>query len=503
MASQEENDQPQKKRIPNAALRKRLQKLFEHGNKQASQDKFDYAADLYSECVRGDPGNLEYLQSFMENLHKKYGSAKKLGPMVQFKERGARTALKKAIAQCDWDEAMRQGFTVLLANPWDVPTLTGMATACGNIMNQEGPSAAVTFGDCELYFLKCAYDAAPKDKPDAEVCRQLAEALTKRERYVEAINFWHKVELVRPDDELPKRSIATISVLQHQIKETQFETDRKTVGKAGAGKQEEFTYEDRLKQRIHRNPKDLTGYDELGNLYLNTDRFVEAEEVFKQKLEASNNDPMVREEIEDVQLRALRAKMVAGGKMAKESGNEADKKEYQRLRMTVIEKELDVYKNRCEHYPNNLIFRYELALRYQMKHDYGAAIREYQVAKADPRKRGMCLINLGECFRAIKEYHLAMSHFEQAVEEVPDREQEAKKLAYYRAGTLAMGLKDLPKADKYLTTLASMDYIYRDTSKLLDHLHKMREEEEKKGGGEGEREEKEKEDQEDDESGEE
>ncbi len=181
MASQEENDQPQKKRIPNAALRKRLQKLFEHGNKQASQDKFDYAADLYSECVRGDPGNLEYLQSFMENLHKKYGSAKKLGPMVQFKERGARTALKKAIAQCDWDEAMRQGFTVLLANPWDVPTLTGMATACGNIMNQEGPSAAVTFGDCELYFLKCAYDAAPKDKPDAEVCRQLAEALTKRE----------------------------------------------------------------------------------------------------------------------------------------------------------------------------------------------------------------------------------------------------------------------------------------------------------------------------------
>ena len=77
------------------------------------QDKFDYASDLYTECVRGDPGNLEYLQSFMTNLHKKYGSVKKLGPMVQFKERGARAALKKAIAQCDWDEAIQQGITVL------------------------------------------------------------------------------------------------------------------------------------------------------------------------------------------------------------------------------------------------------------------------------------------------------------------------------------------------------------------------------------------------------
>ena len=203
---------------------------------------------------------------------------------------------------------------------------------------------------------------------------------------------------------MPKRSIATITVLQHQAKDPKYEADKKTAGKSGAGKQEEFTHEDRLKQRIQRNPKDLTGYDELGNLYLNTDRFVEAEEVFKQKLEASNNDPTVREEIEDVQLRALRSKMVEGGKKAKESGNEADKKEYERLRMTVIEKELEVYSNRCERYPNNLIFRYELAQRYQWKGDIGEAIKQYQIAKADPRKRGMCLINLGECFRAIKQY---------------------------------------------------------------------------------------------------
>ena len=172
MAPQDNN-----KRHPSPALRKRLVKIFEAGHKQESQDKFDYASDLYAECVRGDPGNLEYLQSFMQNLHKKHGSVKKLGPMVQFKERRARAALKKAVTQSDWDEALQQGISVLLVNPWDVPTLTAMATAFGGIMNQEGASAAVTFGDCELYFLKCAFDTFPKEKPDAEVCPQLAEAL--------------------------------------------------------------------------------------------------------------------------------------------------------------------------------------------------------------------------------------------------------------------------------------------------------------------------------------
>ncbi len=498
MATQDENGPEKNKRTPSPAVQKRLLKLFEAGAKQASQDKYDYAIELFTGCVQGDPGNLEYVQSFMTNLQKKYGSAKKLGPMVQFKERGARAALKKAVAQCAWDEAIQQGIAVLLVNPWDVPTLTAMATACGGVMNEEGATASLTYGDCELYYLKCAYDALPKD---VEVCIQLAEALTKRERWVEAINFWHKVELLRPDDELPKRQIATITVLQHQAKDPKYEADKKSAGKPGSGKKEEFTHEDRLKQRIQRNPKDLAGYEELAGLYVNTDRFADAEEVLKQKLAVTNNDPTVLEEIEDVQLKALRTKMIEAGNKAKQTGSDADKKEYERLRMTVIEKELDVYLNRCERYPNNLVFRYELAQRYQWKGDISEAIKQYQIAKADPRKRGMCLINLGQCFRAIKQYHLAMNHFEEAVLEIPDRDHENKKEAHRQAGKLAMGLKDLAKAEKYLTTLASMDYTYKDASELLERLHRMKDEEDK-GGGPAKRSEKKKREQDDEEGGE-
>ena len=370
-------------------------------------------------------------------------------------------------------------------------------------MTQEGASAAVTFGDCELYLLKCAFDTFPKDKPDYEVCRQLAEALTKRERYVEAINFWHKVELVRPEDELPKRSIATLTVLQHQAKDPKYEADKaKAAGKSGeqAGgihargpsqtadpAQPEGPY--RLR-RVGKSLPELRSFRRSGRGFQ-----AEARGIEQRPHGAGRNRGRATPRLAFQDGRGRQESQANG--QARRTRNE-----YKQLRMTVIEKELDVYSNRCERYPNNLIFRYELAQRYQWKGDIGEAIKQYQIAVHDPRKRGKCLINLGECFRAIKQFHLAMDHFEQAVQEIPDRDQEEKKLAYYRAGTLAMGLKDLAKADKYLTTLASMDYTYRDTSDLLERLHRMQDEEGKKGGGQVKREDKEKKDDEDEEKGE-
>ena len=84
-------------------------------------------------------------------LHKRYVSVKKLGPMVQFKARAEKAALKKAVAQCKWDEACSR-VSSLVANPWDAATLTQMATACGGIFKEEGlPTGVDTYGDCELY----------------------------------------------------------------------------------------------------------------------------------------------------------------------------------------------------------------------------------------------------------------------------------------------------------------------------------------------------------------
>ena len=485
MATQETN-----KRHPSPLVRKRLQKIFEAAAKQDSLEKYDYATDLYADCVRGDPGNLEYVQCLMLALHKRLGSVKKLGPMVQFKARGEKSALKKAIAKSDWDEALQQGIEVLLANPWDAPTLTQMATACGAIFKQEGAALTGTYGDCELFYLKCAYDAFPRD---VEVCTLLAEALEKRDRFVEAISFWHKVEVMRPDDEIPKRAIATLTVRLQQAKDSQFEGDRKPIAASGGTKPEELTHEDRLKLRIQRNPKDVAGYDELAGLYLNVENFEKALEVLTQKLAVTNNDVTVQETIEDVQLKALRSQWIEADGKAKKTGKAADAEAVKVVRTELIEKELQTYRNRCERYPNNLEFRFQLGHRYLLNGNVSEAIKELQVARADPRKRGVCMLYLGDCFYAIKQYALAMSHYEQATQDIPDRDQDNKKKAYFKVGKLALGLKDLARADKYLTTLASMDYQYPRISEMLEHLKRKKDEEEgKKAAGEEKRERKKK-----------
>ncbi len=478
----ETNGSAKSKRFPSPAQRKRLAKIFEAAAKQDSLAKYDYATDLYADCLRGDPGNYEYLRCLVTALHKRFGSAKKVNPIAVLGKRGNKSALKKAVAKCQWDDALQEGIEALAVNPWDVPTLTHMATACGGILNEEGMTVAVTYGDCELFYLKCAIDTFPREKPQIDVCIQLAEALKKRDRYQEAITYWHKVEVQRPDDQLPKREIATLTVLLQQSRDTKFEGEKKPGFGPGA-KQEELTHEQRLLKRIQRNAKDVAAYDELAGLYMNSDNFDKAVEVYNQKMEAvkgTDQETHVLETIEDVHLKALRSKWIAADAKAKKSGKEADAKEVQAIRATLVERELETYRSRCERYPNNLAFRFELGRRYQLAGNISEAIRELQVAKADPRKRGVCMLYLGDSFYAIKQYALAMSHYEQAIQDIPDRDQDNKKKAYFKAGKLALGLKDIAKADKLLTTLASMDYQFPRISEFLEHLKKMKDEEEGK-----------------------
>jgi hypothetical protein len=79
-------------------------------------------------------------------------------------------------------------------------------------------------------------------------------------------------------------------------------------------------------------------------------------------------------------------------------------------------------------------------------------------------------LHLGESFQYIKQFPLALSSYEAAVQATDDFQADTKKLALYRAGVLAAELKNREKAEKYLTQLAGMDFGYRDVADRLDKL---------------------------------
>lgn len=454
------------------AKRKRLQQCFEHGNLQMTQENYDYAAELFSTCVAGDPANVIYLQSFLGNLKKKYNNNKKGSNLAFMQGRGARGAVKKAASKEQWVEVIKAGLEALKFNPWDVPTLTQMSDACD----------ALGCRDTQLAYLKTALEANPKDPAVNRMC---AAVLRQLRRFDEAIACWHRVEQARPGDEEAARAIASLAVEKTIEKGGYVDPDRTSESLRGQQKQQqqqqqrqggaaEVSPEKRLQKEIARHPDDISNYIELAEIYVSREEYQKAEEVYSQAFEASDGDDDVRERWEDAQMRHLRQKVARADREARRSGTPEAKQRFDELKKELNSKELEVHQNRVKRYPNNLGFRYDLGLRYQMNGRYTEAIAEYQQARNDPRRRGLCMLALGQCFQQIKQYRLAMSHYEDAIKEIPDRDAQNKKLALYLAGRLATAMKNLDVGEKHLTTLAGLDFSYRDVSSLLDRIGRMR-----------------------------
>ncbi len=468
MASEEQTPQPEPERKAERkpltpATRKRLQKCFEHATKQTNQNNHDYATQLLTECVMGDPMSLPYLRSFIENLQKKYNNNRKGASLAQLQTMRLRRNLQKALSESKWDDVIRTGLELLAFNPWDVVTLRHMASAI---------QAVAPLAETELYLLKCALEANPKD---VETNKQCARAMADRGQFDQAIACWHRVEQVMPNNEEAQKAISDLAVRKTltTLEQRKQAERQRTLTTPTADNSQEVSPDEALRRRIAANPKDLASYYELAQLYINADRFDDAEKVFQEAFDATGDND-VREKWQDVQVRRLRHLTIQARAKRKES--EKAEAEYRRLRKELNEKELEVCRYRVERYPNILRYKYELGLRYQIGKQYNEAIKQFQAARNDPRVKGVCLLGLAQCFQAIKQPRLAMSHYEQAISEIPDRDADNKKEALYQAAKMAFDeLRDLDTAEKHLTTLAGMDFAYKDVSALLDKIAQVRE----------------------------
>ncbi len=170
------------------AVRSRLQKTFEHAQRCVEKDDFDYAHQLFTQCVAEDPANIIYLPAMLANLQKKYRNNKKGAKLAGLKIKSHRMALAKAASKGEWLAAFQAGCAALALNPWDIPTLLAMASACNELHIDE----------CQLYYLRWALDVDPKDPA---VNRQAAQALQRMGQFDQAIACWHRVEQARPQDE--------------------------------------------------------------------------------------------------------------------------------------------------------------------------------------------------------------------------------------------------------------------------------------------------------------
>jgi tetratricopeptide (TPR) repeat protein len=473
------------------AMRKRLQQCYDRGTQNMQSGNYDYATELLTQCVLGDPGNQIYAQTFLGNLQRKYNNNKKGSTLASIRSASSKAGMMNAGRKKDWPGMIKSGMEVLKINPWDTSALVHIAKACGELKHI----------DCQLSYLKSAQDADPKS---IEIQRECAMALESIGQYDQAISCWSKVSTLakaKSDnavEEEANRSVARLQVdktMQSSGLNTGGDDDKAASGgnaaaagaKPGAsagGKPAKRTKVDELMEQIVSNPADLLAYSELAELHAKTDRWADAEKVLNRGLEATGGDLRLREQMEDIQLRRARQNSLVADKQSAEQKTPEAQEQAKRMRAELNRQELDVYRKRVDRYPTNTHWKFELGLRLKLSGNFNEAIKMLQVARSDPKHRGIVLLDLGECFQQIKQYRLAKEHYAQAVEAMPEKEVESRKKALYRAGVLAMGLSEVEKgtinetelndAEKFLTQLAALDFGYKDVSDRLDKIAQAR-----------------------------
>jgi tetratricopeptide (TPR) repeat protein len=466
-----------------AAVRQRLQAVFEHGQHCVEKDDHDYAHDLFTQCLIEDPANLIYLQHFLANLAQKYGHNKKGSRFAALKIRSARM-LNKAGGKSDWPAVFTAICEALKSNPWDTGTLLDLADAYEQIGCDE----------CQLYTLRWALDANPKDPT---VNRRAALTLARMGQFDQAIACWRRVEQAKPGDEEASRAIHQLSV-EKTIKKGGYNQDllqatttqsqelhqpgrgRIAHGQkdASGGAADSPSHRDRetqLRKTIDARPADLGNYVELAELLLAHDRLREAAETLTRALAASGGgDLSIRERLEDVHLRLAQQQVDVAQRRAEQEKSEEAVELARRMAAQANQAELEVFAARAARNPGNSLLQYELGLRYKRAGKFKEAIQALQAARDDTRHKALVQLNLGESFQHIRQFRLALSSYEASVQATEATEPETKKLALYRAGVLAAELNDRERAERYLTQLAAIDFGYRDVADRLDKLAALR-----------------------------
>ncbi len=172
--------------------------------------------------------------------------------------------------------------------------------------------------------------------------------------------------------------------------------------------------------------------------------------------------------------------MFSWPKNAQENLNDETKSLHDRMKLALNKVELEVFRNRSERYPGNTNWKFEYAVRLKRVGKYNDAIKSFQEARGDAKRKALVSVELGECFRHIKQYKLAISNYVASLEGMTDRDTELRKKALYLAAYIAMEKldpADLDTAEKYLTELAALDFGYKDVSERLDKIAKMRDKE--------------------------
>ena len=438
--------------------RERLQQLFARGNEQMSKANYDYADNIYfTECVLQDPGNPIYAKTFLANLRKKFGEKKKT-------TRSLVAAGKKMVIDAKKPESVfKVGIVTLKSNPWDVETLIFTGEAC----------IARSCLESAIVYHQAAVDADPN-----HIGANIACSATLREAadYEGALACVQRVLKQQPNDLDTRKLLNDLSAEKaiHQGKyatgasRTILESADTMIAEKEDVMGRPLTVAEQIERRIAKNPQDTANYVELAQWHYKQSDFTKAEECYARAVDASNNAPNMVERLLETQKNRLHAEVLRLKEEYETNPQEELKPVFFSVKNQYETKCMELAQHRIKHYPKHTGYHYDYGILLQKNGQVKEAIAEFQLAKTETTHQGDCLLALGQCFQMIKQYKLAMTHYQEAVQALETGDN--KKKALYLAMKLAFALEDYSQAESYGHQLAAIDFSYRDLGEMLEQI---------------------------------
>jgi len=170
---------------------------------------------------------------------------------------------------------------------------------------------------------------------------------------------------------------------------------------------------------------------------------------------------------DDIRIRQL-------GRKVRQARAAGDREAARQLYLEQLRLELEVYRERVEHYPTDLRMRFEYGRRLFRARRYDEAIPLFQEARNDPKSRIPCHLYIGQCFFE-KGYHdQAVSVLQEGINSYEIQGDELSKEMHYWLARAHEDAGRLDDARKVYGQILQWDYNYKDVRDRMDKLRVKR-----------------------------
>ncbi len=226
-----------------------------------------------------------------------------------------------------------------------------------------------------------------------------------------------------------------------------------------------------IRKKLETQPENIALLKELAKLLEQNLMWDEAIAINQKLSKLISFDASIQKKISDLLIQKINSQMMAvKSALSKDSSNVELLAQFEELKKKKKEIILIDCKDRVEHFPNNLLYRYELGYLYFELGQWNDAIQEFQQAVKDPQKRTRSLYYLGLCFKEGKFYDLAEKQFLKVLDESVDMDP-FKKDVIYNLGLVYEATKQTAKATAEYKKIFEVDIAFKDVAQKIQKTY--------------------------------